>query len=182
MDMHRVTGEIPFKPKRGFVLPKHRFTGPYNLMHLQLDSKDNPLPGNEPYNAVNDISMHHDICYRDNDTSAGKRECDRIMLSGLNTLVPNDRRLKVDRERIRSIIGLKHRMGLGIHWTNQLTNDLHKPVRRRFDKRTVIAKQVDDILTADLVDMSAFSRSNKGYKYLLTVIDVFSKYGWIVPL
>ena len=30
--------------------------------------------------------------------------------------------------------------------------------------------------------MSSFSRSNKGYKYLLTVIDVFSKYGWIVPL
>ena len=41
---------------------------------------------------------------------------------------------------------------------------------------------VDDIWTADLVDMSSFSRSNKGYKYLLTVIDVFSKYGWIVPL
>ena len=30
--------------------------------------------------------------------------------------------------------------------------------------------------------MSAFSRSNKGYKYLMTVIDIFSKYGWMVPL
>ena len=48
--------------------------------------------------------------------------------------------------------------------------------------RTVFAKQVDDIWTADLVDMSPFSRSNKGYKYLLRVIDVFSKYGWIVTL
>ena len=73
-------------------------------------------------------------------------------------------------------------MGLGIHWSNQLANELYKPVRRRFDKRTVFAKQVDDIWTADLVDMSAFPRSNKGYKYLLTVIDVFSKYGWIVHL
>ena len=73
-------------------------------------------------------------------------------------------------------------MGLGIDWSNQLANELHKPVRGRFDKRTVFAKQVDDIWTADLVDMSPFSRSNKGYKYLLTVIDVFSKYGWIVPL
>ena len=54
--------------------------------------------------------------------------------------------------------------------------------QRRFDKRTVFAKQVDDIWTADLIDMSSFSRSNKGYKYLLTVIDVFSKYDWIVPL
>ena len=55
-------------------------------------------------------------------------------------------------------------MGLGIDWSNQLANELHKPVRRRFDKRTVFAKQVDDIWTADLVDMSSFSRSNKGYK------------------
>ena len=73
-------------------------------------------------------------------------------------------------------------MGLGIDWSNRLANELHKPVWRRFDKRTVFAKQVDDIWTADLVDRSSFSRSNKGYKYLLTVIDGFSKYGWVVPL
>ena len=73
-------------------------------------------------------------------------------------------------------------MGLGIDWSNQLPNELHKPVRRRFEKRTVLAKQVDDIWTADLVDTSSFSRSNRSYKFLLTVIDVFSKYGWIVPL
>ena len=30
--------------------------------------------------------------------------------------------------------------------------------------------------------MQAFSRTNKGYKYILTVIDVFSKYGWAIPL
>ena len=105
-----------------------------------------------------------------------------IMLAELNALVPKDRREKVDRQLVRSIIGLKHRMGLGIHWTNQLANEQHKPVRRRFDKRTVFAKQVDEIWAADLVDMSAFSRSNKGHKYLLTVIGVFNKYGWIVPL
>ena len=73
-------------------------------------------------------------------------------------------------------------MGLGIHWSNQLSNELHKPVWRRFDKCTVFAKQVNDIWTADLVDMSLFSRSNKGYKYLWTVIDVFIKYGCIVLL
>ena len=67
-------------------------------------------------------------------------------------------------------------------WSNQLANELCKPVRRRFDKRTVFAKQVDDIWAADLVDMSPIFRSNKGYKYLLTVIDVYSKHGWIVPL
>ena len=48
MGFHKGIGKLPFKPKKGFVLPKHRFTGPFNLLHLQLDSKDNPLPGNEP--------------------------------------------------------------------------------------------------------------------------------------
>ena len=149
-------------------------------MHLQLDSKDNPLPGNEPYNAVDSISMHYGICYRNN--PAGKHECDRRILAELNAIVPKGRRKKVDRQLVRSIIGLKHRLGRGIHWRNQLANELHKPVWRRFDKRTVFAKQVDDIWTTDLVDMSPFFRSRKGYKYLLIVIDVFSKYSWILPL
>ena len=104
------------------------------------------------------------------------------MLAELNALVSKGRREKVDRQLVRSIIGLEHRLGLDIHWSNQQANELHKPVRIRFDKRTVFAKQVDDIWTADLVDMSSFSKSNKSYKYLLTVIDLFSKYGWIVPL
>ena len=99
----------------------------------------------------------------------------------LNAFVSKGRREKVDRQLVRSIIGLEHRLGLGIHGSNQLANELHKPVRRRFDKRTVSAKQVDDIWTADLVDMSPFSRWNRDYEYLLTVIDVFTKYGWIVP-
>ena len=68
MDMHKVIGKIQFKPKKGFVLPKHHYTGHYNPLILQLVSKDNPLPGNEPYTAVDAISMRHDICYRDNDT------------------------------------------------------------------------------------------------------------------
>ena len=72
VDIDKVIGNLPFKPEKGFVLPKHRFAGPFNPLHLQLDSKDNPLPGNEPYNAVDNISMHHDICYRDSDTPAGK--------------------------------------------------------------------------------------------------------------
>ena len=49
-----VIRKIPYKPEKCFVFPKHRFTGPYNPLHLQLDQKGNPLPGNEPDNAVHD--------------------------------------------------------------------------------------------------------------------------------
>ena len=177
VDIHKAVGKIPFKPKRGFVLPKHRYTKPYNPLHLQLDSKYRPLSVKEPYNAVDAIAMWHDICYRGNES--GKPECDHKMLAELNA--PRGRRENVDRRLVRGIIGLNHRLGMGI-WNSQLLDELHKPVRKRFRKRSVFAKQVDDIWTADLVDMSPYSRSNGGYKYLLTVIDVFCKYGWIVPL
>ena len=131
---------------------------------MQLDSKDRPLPEEEPYNAVDVIAMRHDICYRDNET--GKPECDRKMLAELNALTPRGRREKVHRQLVRGIIELKHRLRMGI-WSSQLADELHKPVRKRFQKRSVFAKQVDDIWTADLVDMSPYSRSNSGYKYLL---------------
>ena len=42
--------------------------------------------------------------------------------------------------------------------------------------------RIDEIWAADLIDMQAFSKDNKGIKYLLTVIDIFSKFVWIVPL
>ena len=41
---------------------------------------------------------------------------------------------------------------------------------------------IDEIWAADLIDMQAFSKDNYGIKYLLTVIDIFSKKNWIVPL
>ena len=183
MDIHKVIGNSPFLTEKGLCSTKASFYWVlYNPLCLQLDSEDNPLQGNEPYNAVDAISMRHDICYQDNDTPARKRECDCKMIAELNALIPKGRREKVDRQLVWSIIGLKHSMGLGIDWSNQLANELHKPVRRRFDKRTVFAKQVYDIWTADLVDMSSFSRSSKGYKYILTVIDAFSKHSWIIPL
>ena len=41
---------------------------------------------------------------------------------------------------------------------------------------------IDEISASDLIDMQAFSKDNNGIKYLLTVIDIFSKFVWIVPL
>ena len=67
-------------------------------------------------------------------------------------------------------------------WTDQLAQELHRPVVKRFRKRRVFVRGVDEIWAADLVDMQAFAKVNSGVRYLLTVIDVFSKFGWIVPL
>ena len=55
-------------------------------------------------------------------------------------------------------------------------------MRKKFEKRRVLVNGIDKIWAADLADMQAFSKFNRGIKYLLAVIDVFSKYGWLVPL
>ena len=67
-------------------------------------------------------------------------------------------------------------------WSQQLAEELHKPITRNLRKRRVISKGIDKIWAADLVEMQKYSKWNKGMKYLLMVIDVFSKYGWIKPL
>ena len=67
-------------------------------------------------------------------------------------------------------------------WSQQLAEELHKPITRNFRKRRVISYGIDEIWATDLVEIQKFSNWNKGITYLLMVIDVFSKYGWIVPL
>ena len=67
-------------------------------------------------------------------------------------------------------------------WTDQLAEELHKPIKRQFVKRRVISDGIDDIWSADLVDMQWSSKYNNGIKYILNVIDIFSKYAWSLPI
>ena len=64
----------------------------------------------------------------------------------------------------------------------KLANELHKPIIRKFNKRKVYSSFRDNIWGADLADMQLLSKFNKGIKYLLCVIDSFSKYAFVVPL
>ena len=59
---------------------------------------------------------------------------------------------------------------------------LNKPVRKNFKRRITFTKGIDDLWQADLVDLSSISKYNEGYKFLLTVIDLFSKVAWAIPL
>ena len=63
-----------------------------------------------------------------------------------------------------------------IKFTNEIAEEHHKPVSKKFDRRRVNVNSIDEIWAADLIDMQVFSKQNKGIKYLLTVIDVFSKF------
>ena len=63
-----------------------------------------------------------------------------------------------------------------------LIYSLHKPVRVHYTRNPTVANSIDRQWAADLADMKNLSRYNKGVKYLLTVVDVLSKYAWVVPM
>ena len=63
----------------------------------------------------------------------------------------------------------------------QLAEELHKLIIRKFKKKVYSAFK-DNIWDADLADMQLISKFNKGFRFLLCVIDSFSKYAWVVPL
>ena len=63
-----------------------------------------------------------------------------------------------------------------------LADELHKPVIKKFNKRKVYSQFKDNIWGVDLADMQSLSKKNKGIKCLLCVIDLFSKYAFVIPL
>ena len=63
----------------------------------------------------------------------------------------------------------------------QLAEEIHKPIIRKFKKRKVYSTFKDNIWGVDLADMQLLSKYNKGIR-LLCFIDIFSKYAWVVTL
>ena len=72
--------------------------------------------------------------------------------------------------------------GSGISVNEQVAEELHKPVTKNFKRRKVYARFKENIWAADLVEMDSLSSKNQHVKYLLYVIDVFTKYAWVKPL
>ena len=68
----------------------------------------------------------------------------------------------------------KTRLGMSVN--EQLDEELHKPVTQKFKKRKVYARFNDNIWAADLAEMESLSSKNKNVKYLLCVIDIFTRY------
>ena len=64
----------------------------------------------------------------------------------------------------------------------QVANELHWQIVRKFKRQKVYSLFRDNIWGIDLADMQSLSKYNKGIKYLLCAIDLFSKYAWVVPL
>jgi len=85
-------------------------------------------------------------------------------------LAAKSRGLRVSQKRIQEYL------------RRQQTYTLHKPARKNFARNPTVVGGIDHQWQADLADMQSLSKYNKGNKYLLTVIDIFSKYAWAIPI
>ena len=203
IDIHKAILKVA--PKKGFVMPGHRYTGPGNPLDKQL--KYDPNTGQileiyeEPTGRTDAVSMQHDVDYSvcgnkpKSDQIKCKNEADRKMVKALDSIPWKERQW--GHTVARNAIAAKAKLGLGVkkrktkkpqkpssedNWQKELADELHKPIKRNITRRRVIVNNIDEIWCSDLVEMQQFSKWNKGYRYLLMVLDVFSKYGWIVPL
>ena len=64
----------------------------------------------------------------------------------------------------------------------ELAEELQKPIIRKFNKRKIQSRFIDNIWGADLADIQLISKFNKRFRFLLCVIDIYSKYAWVILL
>jgi len=134
-------------PLKNWHLPGHKYTGPFTTLESRLDKNNNPLPGYEPYNQIDNIALHHDVCYKNADEFGDKtrHQCDKEMLNELNEVKTSGLREKLDYLLVKPVIWIKHKLGLGITDNIQLAKELHKTIIRKFKRRRVYVSNINKI-------------------------------------
>ena len=143
-------------------------------------------------NELDKACFAHDAAYSDSKDLTKRTAADKILRNRVFNIA-KDKKYDWYQRGLASMVykffdkkskgrGAKHvNTQLAPH-NQQLAEELHKPIIRKFEKRKVHAAIKDNIWGADLAGMQLLSKYNKGIRFLLYVIDIFSKYGWVVPL
>ena len=84
--------------------------------------------------------------------------------------------------KLASAVKTKPRRSVDAWLLRQVAFTRHRPTRRRFPSYPYTVTNMTDVWECDLMDMRSLSKYNDRYKYLLSVIDFFTKYLHVVPL
>ena len=145
--------------------------------------------GNTDFIYKNDLDkacFQHDMAYGKSKDLARRTESDKV-LRDKAFKIASDPKYDGYQRRLASMVYKffdKKSGGSGVDAepNYQLANELHRQIIRKFKRRKVYSSFRDNIWGVDLADMQSLSKYNKGIKYLLCAIDLFSKYVWVVPL
>ena len=138
-------------------------------------------------NELDKACFQHDMAYGDFKDLAKRTMVDNV-LRDKAFKIANDQKYDGYQRRLASMVYKffdKKSEGSGIANNKeniQLDDELHKPIIRKFKKRKLYSSFRDNIWGADLADMQLLSKFNKRFRFLLCVIDIFSKCAWVIPL
>ena len=165
----------------------NKYTGPGNPVEKQVDF--HPYTGqiykvHDTASSNNDrCSMFHDIKYtgaenigqNPKDIKNRKLDAEEQWLDCFKPRTPYDM-------LVYKAIKSKKTLGLGNNFIMEdLSNELNKPSIKKFERQKVIVNHINEIHSTDLVDMTQYSKMNRGYKYIFTNIDVFFKNSKCIP-
>ena len=147
--------------------------------------------GNTKYvykNELDKACFQHDMAYGDFKDLARKTASDKVLRDKAFNIAKNpkyDGYQRVLASMVYQFVD-KTFKGIGVNneikQTEQLAEQLQKPLIKKFKRRKLFSSFKDNIWGADLADMQLISKFNKGFRFLLCVIDIFSKYAWFVIL
>ena len=135
-------------------------------------------------NELDKACFQHDSAYADHKDLINRTEADKFLRDKAYDIASNPEYDGYQRGLASMVYRFfdKKSTGSGIASSSILADKLHKPIINKFNKRKVYSQFTDNIWGVDLADMQSLSRKNKGIKYLLCAIDLYSKYAFVIPL
>ena len=138
-------------------------------------------------NELNKACFQHDMAYGDFKDLARRTAADKVLRNKAFKIASDQKYDGYQRGLASMVFKFFDKKSSGGMIANnkeniQLSDELHKPTIKKFRKRKVYSSFRDNIWGVDLADMQLLSKFNKGFRFLLCVIDIFSKYAWVIPL
>ena len=139
-------------------------------------------------NELDKACFQHDMAYGDFKDLKRRTQSDKVLKNKVFKIASNPKYDEYQRGLASMVYKFFHKKSKGsgikneIKKNQQLANELHKPVIRKIKKRKVYSSFKDNIWGVDLADIQLISKYNRGIKYVMCVIDLFSKYTWVVLL
>ena len=134
-------------------------------------------------NELDKTFFAHDAAHSDSKDLAKRTISDNILKDRAYEIARNGNYFGYQRALAKMIYKFfDKKTGSGVSVNEQLAQELQKPVIKKFMRKKVYVRFKDNIWAADLAEMGSLSSKNKNVKYLLFVIDVFTKYALVKPL
>ena len=184
-----------FMPERHLRQPRFVYSacGPFTRHKERI--KEFKRTGDTLYiyrNELDKACFQHDSAYADHKDLINRTEADKFLRDKAYDIASNPKYNGYQRGLVSMVYKVFNKKSMGSGFkklknttkpsSSILADERHKPIIRKFNKRKVCSQFKDNIWGVDLANMQSLNRKNKGINYILCVIDLYSKYAFVIPL